>query len=175
MPRTKQIYANNFLTCNIVATLLLLAMGLKDMLNAFKSLQIEAETVRIIERRSSTDEIKRLNKEQLYNFGVGSDGIKLKKYLSKYYAKEKNFDNPRPGFGFPDLYLTGAFHRGFFTSVGPNSIEISSKDKKRDKLVADYGENIFGLTKTNSTYFAIRTVRPEVLKYVERVTGLKAT
>lgn len=150
-------------------------MGLRDLLKSFQSLDLDGEARRIIERRSSTDEIKRLNKEQLYNFGVDSEGVKLKRYASNYYAKEKNYDNRRPGFGVPDLYVTGKFYKGFYTSISPNKIEISSKDSKTQKLIDNYTPDIFGLTDDNETYFAIRTLRPEIIKYIERITGLKAT
>lgn len=150
-------------------------MGLQDLLKSFQSLNMEQAVLRAVESRSSTDEFKRLNKEQLFNFGVDSDGVKLKRYVSNYYAKEKNYDNPRPGFGVPDLYVTGSFYRDFFTSVGPQKIDVSSKNEKTKGLVANYGKNIFGLTDDNTTYYAIITIRPKVVEYVEKITGLKAT
>lgn len=81
--------------------------------------------------------------------GEDRDGDRLRQYRSEEYAFEKQRMNPLPGFGNPDLKLTGSFHDKFFLSVSKNTLLISSRDSKRDELVAKYGEQIFGLNREN--------------------------
>ena len=145
-------------------------MTLAELDRRLKKLNIESETVEIIKRNEF--ELLIFNKTQLYNFGVDSNGAKLERYSSKYYAKEKNFMNRRPGFGVPDLFVTGAFYNGFFASPKGSSIVFGSRDDKSDKLEASYGSKIFGLTRDNKKIFAVEIVRPQQQQYITKTTGL---
>lgn len=149
-------------------------MGLTDLLNAFKSLNIETETVNVIER--TKDRMVYLNKSQLNLESIDSKGNSIKpKYFDREYAVYKQELNPFLPFGAPDLNLTGAFYSGFYATIQGSKIEFGSTDEKTDKLTKRYGKNIFGLTQENKDEYATETVRPKVVEYVEKITGLKAT
>jgi len=115
-------------------------------------------------------EITALNKTQLYNYGVGSDGIKLTTYKSKYYAKEKSYDNPRPGFGIPDLFVTGAFYNGIGVVINKKTFITDSTDVKASRLELLYGSHIYGLTAQNKTIYATQTLLPVLLKNLKDAT-----
>lgn len=131
-----------------------------------------AEVKSAIEKAS--DWAIELNKDQL-EMGLRSDGSKVEPfYLSDSYARKKNQRNNRPGFGVPDLKNTGNFYAGFYAVVKNNDLQIKSSDEKSQKLQDKYGKNIFGLTKDSKNIY-LQVVREEVIKVVERKTGLKAS
>lgn len=148
-------------------------MGLTDLYNAFKSLDMEQATINAIQ--DTRDRMIYLNKSQLNLDSQKSDGKYLRQYFDREYAIYKNELNPFPGLGNPDLNLTGKFYSGFFATVKGSKIEFGSTDSKTPMLEKKYGKAIFGLTEENKTDYAIETVRPEVVKYLEQKTGLKAT
>jgi len=148
-------------------------MGLTDMYKAFKSLDMEQATITAITQ--TKDRMIYLNKSQLNLDSLKSDGTLLKQYFDREYAIYKNELNPFPGLGNPDLNLHGDFYSGFYATVKGSKIEFGSTDSKSDKLQRQYGKNIFGLTEENKSDYAVETVRPLVVNYLEQKTGLKAT
>ena len=87
-----------------------------------------------------------INKEDLRE-GQTSQGIPLEpSYSSPLYAINKQKQNPLPGLFNPDLYVTGAFYRGFQITLGNYSFTIDSEDSKAPDLEAKYGKWIYGLS-----------------------------
>lgn len=109
---------------------------------------ITEQILRIVQEESNY--VIDLNQSQLLS-GVDSKGNELKEYAVKGYAVFKNKLNPIPGFGIPDLKLTGAFQREMYLQFSSKGfpIEIFSRDEKTGKLVEQYGKDIFGVTKDN--------------------------
>jgi hypothetical protein len=83
------------------------------------------------------------NKAQLFA-GFNRFGDHLDEYKSFRYAEDKHFLNPVPGFGNPDLFVTGDFYAGIKGRISGSQILEKSSDIKNDRLVADY-PGIFGL------------------------------
>jgi hypothetical protein len=54
--------------------------------------------------------------------------------------------NPKPGFGTPDLRLTGEFYSEFTLPQQTDFFQFGSNDPKTRFLVDRYGRNIFGLS-----------------------------
>lgn len=102
------------------------------------------ETVLKVIRRNASYALD-LNRAQL-DAGKDREGFKLPPY-TKAYAKKK-------GRKIPNLKLTGAFWKGFRLNADKFPISITSVDKKTDKLVERYGENIFNLSESNAKKFA---------------------
>lgn len=140
------------------------------MFRKFQSLDLRGQVPKII--ASSTDEIETLNKKQLYEKSVDRNGEPLRLYASLSYAIEKNRKNPMPGFGRPDLFNEGSFFRQFFTVVGANYYETSSRDSKTSGLVAKYSSDIFGLTKENKAKYASETLFEGIKSYIVGKTGV---
>lgn len=141
-----------------------------SMLRKFQSLDLRSEVPRIIEQTSPI--IEKLNKSQLYEHSVDRDGEPLRLYASLSYALEKNRRNPKPGFGRPDLFNEGSFFAQFFTVVGSNTFETSSRDSKTSGLVAKYSADIFGLTKENKSKYANETLFEGIKSYIITKTGV---
>lgn len=143
------------------------------MLRRVKSVQLEREVPVIVQ--NTADEMVRLNRSQLYK-GVNVEGNKLTPYQSPLYALEKNRTNPAPGLFNPDLFVTGAFYRGFYAQVkAGKSVIFGSTDVKSEALEEKYGKLIFGLTKDNKRVYLDTTVWPMIRAYVSRQTGLRFT
>lgn len=86
-----------------------------------------------------------LNQSQLWK-GQTSTGRKIRKYRSKSYAKFKLGLNP---LGVTDLKLTGSFWGKMYMDGSVFPPRIDSSDKKRDEIVDNYGEDIFGIQSKN--------------------------
>lgn len=107
-----------------------------------------------------------MNTAQLLQ-GKRSDGSLLNpEYRSDEYAAMKQGMNPRPPYATPDLFLTGDFQEGFFVKRVKLGWEISSKDKKRQKLVDKYSEDIFGNTPKDEKEINEEYLLPEMIEHV---------
>ena len=93
--------------------------------------------------------IIQLNKNQLAE-GIRTDGQKLlPKYKDTGYALKKRSMNPKPGFGTPDLFLTGKFYGGFKVDLGASAFKILSKGVDYAKYIEGRYIKIYGLTKNH--------------------------
>lgn len=143
----------------------------KELSAGFASVNASSEIGNAI--KNTEQWMVELNKEQL-SHGINSLGQKLMPYNSLTYALRKEEMNPLPGFGVPDLKYTGAFYGGLFAKYQGGKIVFGSTDSKTDELRGKYGVSIFGLTKENEQFYKDNILREEIIKIVERKTGLKA-
>lgn len=145
-------------------------MTIQGLLDKVKKVDLPGEIDRIL-KKSAKDLIE-LNQEQLFQFGIRADGVKLKEYMSKSYAKKKFQINPQPGFGTPDFVNKGSFFSQFVVNVSKDSFDITSKDSKTQKLIDRDGPKIFGLTKENKELYLAVTFGPDIRSYITKTTGL---
>lgn len=136
-----------------------------------KRLQLRKQVPIILEQ--SKEEIIALNQRQLYNNSEDSEGTPLRLYSSAGYSFEKEKRNPNPGYGRPDLFLHGDFYRGFKVTITPEFYIINSTDSKTKKLIAKYGEDIFGLTKESKTELVEERLRKGLANHIYTTTGLE--
>lgn len=119
---------------------------------------LDASLLAIVDRNKSS--ALDMNISQLFAGRDSKDG-NLVQYRSDSYAKFKNNLNPKPGFGNPDLKLTGEFYQGFFADTSKFPVIFSSNDSKTEKLLSQYGEDIFGLDQSNLEEFR-QEIKPQV-------------
>ena len=141
-----------------------------ELLQNLKSLNLREQVPKLVEQTSY--EITALNQAQLY-FGVDSTVSPLTRYRSRSYAEKKNLQNPKPGFGNPDLFLTGAFYKGISVVVKGYDYEITSTDSKSDDLEKKYGSQIFGLAPKNKEKYASGLLLESIQSYITGKTGLE--
>lgn len=117
--------------------------------------------------RQSDETILDLNRGQLLQ-GLTPQGTKLKPdYRNERYKRAKNRANPLPGFGTPDLKLTGKFHSNFYLTAQNGELEFFSSDTKTSKLIDKYGkDNIFGLTVQNNEVLNYEIIKPKLIAWV---------
>ncbi len=104
--------------------------------------------------------------------GVNSKGARIGRYRSGAYAQMKAAMNPIPGFGVPDLLLTGQFYKSIFTEVRGDKVLTDATDEKTQSLVNKYGEEIFGLNKATKSELIKGDLRPVFMKNIRKATGL---
>lgn len=71
-----------------------------------------------------------------------------------------------------DLYETGAFQSAMYIQDLGEYFEIDSKDEKTDMLVERLGEDIFGLSKSN-TELLVEYLRPILAKRIKEHLKIK--
>lgn len=110
-------------------------------------------------------------REQLTD-GFGSDGNRLRKYRSPVYARMKNQMNSKPGFGNPDLRLTGSFHRGITMTANGDAILTGSVDAKTEALEKKYPKAL-GLAGPYKSDYLEHDLSPMIQRKITEVVGLK--
>lgn len=113
-----------------------------------------------------------LNRSQMMEGKRSSGGEIRPKYRSSTYAAQKEYMNPLPGYGNPDLKLTGSFHKLMKSELSGEDILVDSSDSKTGDLLAKYGADVFGLTEQNKDKFATEIVYPDLIQSLEDKTGL---
>lgn len=144
---------------------------IRSMLAGVQSIRLRDQLPIII--RETSPAILALNRYQLYNQSVDKNETPLRLYGSLSYALDKNKMNPAPGFGRPDLYLTGAFQRAMYVTINGQSIKVFSRDKKTRGLIEKYSEEIFGMTPTSKGKYAQETVLPAIKTHITAKSGLR--
>lgn len=109
-----------------------------------------------------------LNTAQLMD-GKDSKGQLLAPYRNPEYAAFKRTLNSK---GVTDLKLTGDFHQSFFQDVTKFPVAFGATDEKTDELVQGYGEEIFGMDKSNTEEFSDQ-LKPEIVAYYSRVLPIR--
>lgn len=145
-------------------------MGVLKLIENFKKLNIDKVSSDAMNAKKEF--VAESQREQLKQ-GISSVGGTLRKYRSAAYARKKNQMNPLPGFGNPDLKLTGAFYRGITASVEGGKIVVKSLDEKAQALEAKYNEDlIFGLYPEEKALFIAEHLKPEFNKRIRSEVGL---
>lgn len=113
-----------------------------------------------------------LNTAQLYQ-GKDGDGQPISpQYAWDTYAAEKNQMNPTPGYGIPDLKLTGAFYRGYTLQVEGDEVIKDSDVEYADDLFTKYGNQIGELDEVNHDEYVNGEMAPVFYDKVRELTGL---
>jgi hypothetical protein len=109
---------------------------------------------------------------QLYNEGIGSDGVKLSDVGGEYslvtmsISKEKG--RPKASRNRITLKDTGEFYRSFRVYVFSGVVRIQADTIKDGKdLQDDWGDNILGLTNENKQKL-INIARQEYIKFIRK-------
>lgn len=83
-------------------------------------------------------------KDQLFA-GFNSRGQRLIPYAWPWYAQKKAQMNPAPGYGNPDLKLTGAFYNSIRADIDDEGFQVYATDEKAQMLEEKYGNEIYTL------------------------------
>lgn len=117
------------------------------MKRRLEGLSVQAEAEGALD--DTADDFAELNTQQMYR-GLDSTGQPIApQYARADYAQMKNQMNPAPGYGTPDLYLTGAFYRGYTLRVEGGQVTEDSDVDYADDLTEKYGPDIWGLDDEN--------------------------
>ena len=116
-----------------------------------------------------------LNTEQQLFKGVDADGGQLTPlYKSKSYARKKNEMNAAPGYGVPDLKLTGSFYENQKLTVNGDDINLDSDVDHAQYLEKNYGAaKIYGLDPENQEVYNFGAFQDAFANKITETTGLE--
>lgn len=122
----------------------------------------------------STDvELIDVNQENLQS-GLNALGVKITpKYKSEAYALRKERMNAQPGFGTPDLKLTGSFYERIEFHINGRQVVWEDTDSKAKDLLAKYGA-ILGVSENNVLQkYRQQYLFPAIAREIKVKTGMR--
>jgi len=124
-----------------------------DLLNSLKQFDLKAAITQSIEE--TDDAYIELNTQKQLFKGYDSTGSQMQPlYKSPYYAKKKNQMNSAPGYGVPDLKLTGSFYQNMKARVESDALILDSDVDYAQYLEKNYeADKIYGLTEDNQEQY----------------------
>ncbi len=141
-----------------------------DLLERLQSLNLRELLADSIEE--TAPEYVELNTQQLFK-GLDGMGQSIRPlYRSAKYARVKNQSNPLPGYGTPDLKLTGAFYQGYELKVEGDELVKDSDVDYADQLFEKYGNEIGQLDEENHEEYIQENLAPAFYDRVREQTGL---
>ena len=106
-------------------------------INALKSIDLDTAIPQILQNTGY--EATAILQGQIYG-GIDGEGNKIHpKYHGKSYSVKKALLNPKPGYGVPDMFLSGALYKGM-------GLVIVNKDK------FDFRSNVTYFSKLENYY-----------------------
>ena len=142
-----------------------------DLLDRLDRVELKPIIVLCVEQ--SQYEILAFNRGQMFD-GYTNKGTPITpQYKTEGYALSKEYENPKPGLGTPDLFVTGAFYNGMgvVVSAAEYSFKIVNSDEKAPKLELKY-DDIYGLDEQNTQYFAGEILKPKIVTELVKQLGL---
>lgn len=129
------------------------------------------DTDRVIEQAldDTSKQFAEANRDQL-NHGFGRDGKRLGRYKNSAYAAKKNRMNSLPGYGNPDLKLSGDYQRGIFMTANGDQVLTGSLDRK--DLEGRY-PTALGLGGEFKDAYLKNSLAPAIQEGIAEVLGLK--
>jgi len=100
--------------------------------------------------RNTRELFEDIQRQQLRQ-GVTARGNEIAPpYMLTYYRYKRTLGTYHAHAPYvPDLYLTGAFHRGIRMKLTGNKYTFDSTDSKNTKLTKKYGKGIWGIAPFN--------------------------
>ena len=148
-------------------------MTTAELIARLKKVQVAVIAVEAIKQTESDYIAIQTGKQMLY--GIEATGKSISpEYMNAAYARKKNRRNPLPGYGVPDLRLSGALYKETkFLKVDQTQIEISSDVSYAKYVEGRYGSKIYGLSPKNRASYATGPFFKAFKAKLESLIGLK--
>ena len=120
------------------------------------------------------EDLAESNRTQMY-WGFDSTGALIGEkhpYLSTVYALRKEEMNPLPGFGKPDLYLTGTFNKSIKVDINSDTYKFTADDPNGLLDSDRYGDDVLGLNEQFKTDYVTEFLEPAFNEKIKQETGL---
>lgn len=123
-------------------------MQIQELAKRLQKFDLEKELANLVRR--TDNEIIDLNTDaQLFDKGIDSTGQSLPGTYAPFTIEIKSaLGQPTDRITLKD---TGDFHDSFFLKGSGFPFEVDASDSKRNELVSEWGEDIFGLTEENQS------------------------
>jgi len=104
-------------------------------------------------------------KKNEFQFGYRPNGKKIGKYQSESYAFDKHNQNALAGYGYVDLFKTGAFVNSLFVvRGGKNGVLFDASNNKKDLLGKKYGYDIYDISRRSLLEYGQNYIRLDIVK-----------
>lgn len=118
------------------------------------------------------DKIPPLIKGQLTQ-GKSGTGRKITPlYKNASYARKKYRMNPVPGYGVPDLYLSGGYYDTLDAKVDPEGITVESDKPYARYVDENYSGEVTKMARDSKEVFIEESYSPALADVIEKQTGL---
>lgn len=141
-----------------------------EILERLQSLSVREMLIESIEE--TADLYVDLNTAQLLEGKDGDNQPLRPQYAIESYADQKNRMNPLPGYGNPDLKLTGAFYKGYGVRVEGTDVVKFSTVSYADGLFEKYGNAIGQLDEERHEEYVQGDLAPILYDKFREQTGL---
>lgn len=106
--------------------------------------------------------------------GISGTGQKITpSYVGKTYSAYKASLNSAPGYGTPDIEVTGAYNSELHLTVKGDEYEIDSDvSYAQSASLTQYGNSLNLPDETSRGEYWNETLAPEILEYISETTGI---
>lgn len=147
-------------------------MTASALIQKLKNVKVAVIAVEAIKQTEAEYLNIQTRKQMLYGIDATGNAISPS-YTTNSYSKKKNRMNPLPGYGTPDLKVTGVLYRETkFIKVDQTQIEIVSEAPYAKYVEGRYGSKIYGLSPKNRSAYAFGPFFKAFKKQLESLTGL---
>lgn len=144
------------------------------MLRKWEAINLIEVATNSLEKNAA--EVVELQRQQLYQSGVGGNDVELPNYspatVASGYLQEKG--NPRLNGGNGPFDLrgeTGSFYDNMLLRLNGETMEIDSSDSKTEMLVAEYGPAILKLDTVSKNGLRKNIMQPDMVREIAAKTG----
>jgi hypothetical protein len=137
---------------------------INEMLTRFEQVNLVELTADAMEQQPNVS--VELNRDQMLE-GKRSNNEQIGEYRPLSVFERSRIGRQT---SYVDLYLTGEFQSRMYQKINGDDFDLDSSDTKRDKLVFQYKDNIFGLT-SESKRIAWIEYTPYVVQGIKNITG----
>lgn len=134
----------------------------------------EIQPIIILCLNESQYEILAFNRGQLYAGQDNKGSLQSPIYAEERYAIHKEEENPVPGLGIPDLFVTGEYYNSLKLTVNQSQYNFTIFSEGVDyaaKLEAKWNKS-YGLDPENTSYFANEILQPKIVIELKTQLGL---
>ena len=148
---------------------------IEQLYEAFSQVKLREDLPELI--RENGTAMAELVEDQLQGGKLSTGNPIQPAYANAYYAKKKASMNSLPGYGIPDLKVTGDYYAGIGVAIkSEDEYDIESDvDYANNASITQYGEELLALSDDNKQVFCDETLSPAIGKYIAEKTGLTLT
>lgn len=136
--------------------------------------KVELKPIVILCLETSKYEWLSLNRGQLHDGQDNTGHLQSPEYADERYAEHKNEENPVPGLGVPDFFVTGDYYNSIQMTINASQYSITTYSQGvpyGPKLDNRWKRN-YGLDAENTGFFANEILKPKIVGEMVKQLGL---
>lgn len=147
---------------------------ISDLYEAFGRLKIKEQLPEMI-KKTEYELITKVISQHKKGILATSRSIRPA-YVSKNYSSFKNALNSAPGYGTPDIHVTGAYDADMHVTIKGEDYEIDSGvDYAKSASITQYGNDLNLPSEESKAEYWNEALLPQIQEYITEITGLEFT